>query len=224
MDTIDDAMATADDEWRRYGVRLTDRRALAADLRLDLESAAADGVGPVQLLGTDIRGFARRLADEAGVHREPPDHVRVLGTALVGAALGGVLGYLGFAVLYPLGVRLVDLPRTFAVPVQAAVTVYYGVPAAVVLAGAIAAVRVHLRDEPHIKSTTRAMTLLLPVAAVAVTPITMAFAWATGYSTSGPVVIAESALVAAALAGATVVARRWALREPVRTDPLEPVR
>lgn len=221
MKTIDTAMATADDEWRKYGVRRADRAALAADLRLDLESAAADGVGPADLLGADVRGFARRLADESGVRRVPPQHARVVGTALVGAVLGAVLGYLALKLAYPLFLRFVDTPDPQAVPVQVAVTVYYGIPAAIVAAGAVAAVRIHLRHEPHITSTATAMSLLLPVAGIVVTPITMAFAWTTGYSVAVPVVLAETALVAAAVAGATVLARRWAVRERSTDQPLE---
>ena len=41
----------------------------------------------------------------------------------------------------------------------------------------------------------------------------MGFAALTGFSTWAPVVLAEILLVLAALAGATVLARRWALRE-----------
>jgi hypothetical protein len=57
------------------------------------------------------------------------------------------------------------------------------------------------------------MALLLPLTGILVTPVTMAFAWTTDYSTSSPVVVTEVLIVLAALAGATVLARRWALRE-----------
>jgi hypothetical protein len=213
VDPIDDAIATAEHEWRAYGVGRADRAVLGADLRLDLESAAADGVSPAQLLGIDVRGFARRLADEAGVHRAPREYVRVLSTALVGAVLGAALGYLGLLLAYPLIVSLVDLPRTVEVPVLLAVLVYYGSAAAVVVAGAIVAVRIYLRDLPQVRATANAMSVLLPAAGVAITPITIAFARATGYSTSFPVVVAEVTLVAAALVGATMLARRWSLRD-----------
>ena len=214
MDTIDDTMAVAEQAWRAYGVRRADRATLAADLRLDLESAGADGVGPAQLLGADVAGFARRLADEAGVRRMPPEHLRVLGTALVGAALGAALGFAVMLLVFSSFVRFFDSPRWLDVPVQLAVAVYYGIPAVIVVVGAALTVRVRLRDLPCVRSTVKAMSLLLPVAGAVITPVTMAFAWWTGFSTSAPVVLFEVLMVLAALAGATVLARRWALREP----------
>ncbi|MEV4755888.1 hypothetical protein AB0J86_12350 [Micromonospora sp. NPDC049559] len=214
MDTIDDAIATAEAEWRAYGVHRSDAATLAADLRSELESAAADGITPAQLLGGDVRGLARRLADEAGVRRTPRAYGRVLRTALVGALLGAALGYLVLLAVYPAMVRLVDLPRDVEVPILLAVLLYYGGAAAVVVVvGAVAAVRVHLRDLPGARSTGNAMSLLLPLAGVVVTPITIGFARSTGYSDSGPVVLAEVALVVAAVTGAVVLARRWALRD-----------
>ncbi|RAO19636.1 hypothetical protein MED15_02795 [Micromonospora noduli] len=57
------------------------------------------------------------------------------------------------------------------------------------------------------------MSVLMPVAGIVIMPITVAFAWATGYSAAPPVVVAEIAMVLAALAGATVLARRLSLRE-----------
>ena len=221
MDAIDKTLATADHTWRAYGVRRVDRAALAADLRLDLESAAADGVGPAQLLGEDVPGFARRLADEAAVDREPPALGPLVGTALVGAALGAVLGFAVFRLVYSAGVSLFDSAASSRVPVQVVVGVYYGLPALAVVAGAVATVRYRLRDLPRIRATARAMTILMPLAGILVTPVTMAFAWTTGYSTSTQVVAIEVLIVVAALAGAVVLARRWALRE--RRDPAPPV-
>ncbi len=214
MDTIDNALATADRAWRAYGVRRADRAALAADLRLDLESAAADGVGPTQLLGADVPGFARRLADEAGVRREPPALGPLLGTALVGGTLGAALGVAVLALLDTLTVNLLELTTNPGVPVWILVVAYYGIPAALVVAGAVTTVRARLRDLPRIRATANAMVLLLPLAGIIITPITMAFAAMTGYSTSSPAVVIEMLLVAGALAGAIVLARRWALREP----------
>ncbi|RAO63150.1 hypothetical protein [Micromonospora saelicesensis] len=213
MDTIDRLLGEADQAWRGYGVGSADRAALAADLRLDLRAAAADGGDPAQLIGGDVAGFARRLADEAGVHRERGNYGRILGTALIGAALGVVLGYGLLMAAYPAFVRMVDIPRSIDVPVQLAVAVYYGIPAAVVVTGAVIAVRTRLRDLPRIRRTAQLMSVLMPVAGIVITPVTVAFAWATDYSAAPPVVVAEIAMVLAALAGATVLARRLSLRE-----------
>ncbi|MEU1748994.1 hypothetical protein ACPXB5_27510 [Micromonospora arida] len=213
MDTIDRLLGEADQAWRGYGVGSADRAALAADLRLDLRAAAADGGDPEQLIGGDVSGFARRLADEAGVRRVRGDYGRILGTALIGATLGVVLGYGLLMAAYPAFVRMVDIPRSIDVPVQLAVAVYYGIPAAVVVTGAVIAVRTRLRDLPDIRRTARLMSILVPAAGIVITPITVGFAWSTHYSTAPPVVVAEIAMVLAALAGATALARRLSLRE-----------
>ncbi|PYC76154.1 hypothetical protein C7C45_01265 [Micromonospora arborensis] len=213
MDTIDSLLGEADQAWRAYGVGPADRAALAADLRLDLRAAAADGGDPVRLLGGDVAGFARRLADEAGVRRVRSDYGRILGTALIGAMAGAVLGYGLLMAVYPIFVRAVDIPRSIDVPIQLAVAVGYGIPAAVVAAGAVIAVRTRLRDLPKIRRTARLMSVLVPAAGIVITPITVGFAWATDYSTAPPVVVTEIAMVLAALAGATVLARRLSLRE-----------
>ncbi|MGC4747598.1 hypothetical protein ACLQ28_18370 [Micromonospora sp. DT201] len=213
MDTIDSLLGEADQAWRAYGVGPADRAALGADLRLDLRAAAADGGDPAQLIGDDVAGFARRLADEAGVRRVRSDYGRVLGTALIGAMAGAVLGYGLLMAVYPIFVRVVDIPRSIDVPIQLAVAVGYGIPAAVVAAGAVIAVRTRLRDLPKIRRTARLMSVLVPAAGIVITPITVGFAWATGYSTAPEVVTTEIAMVLAALAGATVLARRLSLRE-----------
>jgi hypothetical protein len=216
VDTIDDAVAAAETQWREYGVTEADRAALAADLRSELEAAATDGVTPAQLLGDDLPALARRLADEAGVARVPAEYGRVVRTALAGAVIGAVAGYLAMLVIYPVAVHLVDLPRSFKVPLLLAIIVYYGIPAALLVAGAVIAVRTRLRDLPKVRATANRMLLLMPLAGIAVTPITIAFAWLTGYSLALAIVAVEIGLVVAAIIGATVLARRWTLREPAR--------
>ncbi|WJK38751.1 hypothetical protein O7608_19870 [Solwaraspora sp. WMMA2056] len=214
MDTIDDAVATAENAWRAYGVTRADRAVLAADLRSELAAAVADGITPAQLLGDDVPGLARRLADEAGVARVPAEYGRVVRTALAGAVAGTVLGYLAMMVIYPVVVHLVDLPRSYRVPLLLAVAVYYGIPAALLVAGAVVAVRTRLRDLPRIRATATRMLLLMPAAGIVVTPLTIAYAWATGFSTVPTVVALEIALVVGAIIGATMLARRWAVRDP----------
>ncbi|MCA2218189.1 DUF1048 domain-containing protein [Jidongwangia harbinensis] len=211
MNPIDTALTEADRAWRRYGISPADRARLAADLRADLESAAADGRGPGELLGPDVASFARRLAAEAGLPRVVPERRRLLETTFFGAAVGALIGF--FLLEWAAGAFTRAMMPPEPVPVQVAVTVYYGIPAAVVVAGAIIAVRVQLRDLSRIGPIARRMTVLLPLAGALITPVTMAFAWSTGYSTAAPVILAEVALVLGALAGATVLARAWALRE-----------
>ncbi|MEV0424906.1 hypothetical protein [Micromonospora sp. NPDC050495] len=213
MNAIDEALSTMEREWRAYGVRREDRAALAADLTVELRSAAADGVTPDQLLGADLRGFARRLADEAGVSRVPPEYGRVVRTALAGTVLGACVGLVGYLLVYPLVVAAFDLPRSFRVPILLAVLVYYGTVAALAAGGASVAVRTRLGDLPRIRRTANAMLVLLPLAGAAVTPLTMGFARAFGYSTHPLMVAAEVGLVVAAVVGAILLARWRSLRD-----------
>lgn len=211
MESIDHVLAGADRAWRAYGVASADRAVLGADLRVDLQAAASDGVDPAQLIGDDVAEFARRLADEAGIRPAPRRYGQVLGATLIGAIVAGVLAAGLLMVVYPLLVWLVDMPRSVRIPVPLAVAVYYGVPAAVVVTGAVTAIRLRLRDLPEVRRTAWAVGILLALAGIVVTPVTMAFAWLTGYSTSPQVVLTEAAAVVAALAGATVLGRRLSL-------------
>lgn len=214
MDTIDDAVAIAEAQWRAYGVTEAGRAALAADLRSELEAAATDGVTPAQLLGDDLPGLARRLADEAGVARVPAEYARIVRTALGGAVAGAAVGYLAMMIIHPVAVHLVDLPRSFKVPLLLAIVVHFGIPAALLVTGAATAVRTRLRDLPKVRATANRMLLLIPLAGIVGTLITIAFAWSTGFSLVLAVVAVEIGLVVAAVIGATVLARHWALREP----------
>lgn len=91
--TVDNLLAAADREWRALGIHRRDRVTLAADLRAELEAAAADGLDPAELLGADPAEFAVRIAEEAGVERTPPRYGQVLGVATAGAMLSLVVGY-----------------------------------------------------------------------------------------------------------------------------------
>ncbi|GIF71372.1 hypothetical protein [Asanoa siamensis] len=89
----------------------------------------------------------------------------------------------------------------------------YATLSALVLASSLLTVWFRLRHRlPAMARTVLAMALLLPLAGVIATPITMAFAATVNYSTALPVVAVEFALFGGILAGAVVLARRWALR------------
>jgi hypothetical protein len=206
---IDRAVTAAAREWRRLHVRAADVTRLSGDLRDDLTAAAAEGVDPDELVGADTRAFARRLADEAGVRRIPYAFDRLLLTSLVGALPGLAFAY---AVLYgylPTPARPpVDEPRI------GAVVAVYAALSTLVLASSLLTVWFRLRHLPAMGRTVLAMALLLPLAGALATPLTMAFAATVGYSTAMPVLAIECALFGGALAGAVVLARRWALRDP----------
>jgi len=202
--SVEDVVAVAEQEWRQSGVAHHDIATLAADLRLDLAAAAADGAPLDQLIGGDIRAFARRLADEAGVRRIPYEYGRLLLTALAGAAPAAVAGWALLWWAFPFG----WLPEPQVPPLALFVAL-----SVAVLAGALFLVRTRMREVPQIGRTVAAMALLVPVAGLAATPLTMGFASLTDYSTLAPVLAFEAAIVTAALAGATLLARRWALRQ-----------
>ncbi|MEU4776328.1 hypothetical protein [Micromonospora sp. NPDC023633] len=208
---VDNILAAADREWRALGIHRRDRVTLAADLRAELEAAAADGLNPAELLGADPTEFTLRIAEEAGVERTPPRYGQVLGVATAGAMLSLVVGYLVVISLHQAFVAAFDLPRSVHVPLWLAAGVFYGGVAAVVVAGAVLAVRIALRDAPHIRHTTARMTLLLPPAIAAAIATATAFAWSLNFPLTPLAIVAEAAIVLAAFLAATALARRWSV-------------
>jgi hypothetical protein len=201
---IEQVIARADREWRAMGVVGADRAALTDDLRAELTGAAADGVAPGRLIGDDVVTFARDLATGAGVRCVPYGYRRLLLTALAGAAPG-----LALAWLFIWRWWLVPLPLDPDSVAQGIAR--YAVCAAVVILGALYAVRRRWRDDPAAGRTVAAMAVLVPPAGAVAVPVTMGVAAAVGYSAALPVLVLEAAIVAGMLAGAIVLARRWAL-------------
>ncbi|MBU2671026.1 hypothetical protein KOI35_46770 [Actinoplanes bogorensis] len=209
--TVDETINAAGQEWRRLGVSAQDRRTLAADLRLDLEAAVADGVPADQLIDGDVQVFARRLVEESGVRHVPPRYGTIVATALAGAVVGVLVGALIVAGVHMVMVTLFDLPGDFNVPVAIAAGIYYAGVGLVALAGAVIGVLILLRNVPAIGRTAAAMAWLTPLSAIVVVPLIMLFARTTGYSTAVSIVLTEVALTIAGFVGATVLARRWTL-------------
>jgi len=201
---IEDVIARANREWRAMGVVETDRAALTDDVRAELTGAAADGVSPRELIGDDVPAFARNLALSSGVRRAPYEFRRLLRAALIGATPGLVLSWL-------LIWRWWWWPFLPGPDSAAPVIARYVGCAAVVLGGALYAVHRSMRGGPALGRTILAMAVMVPVAGGLAVPITMGFASLAGYSTSLPVLAVEAAIVAGAVAGAIVLARRWAL-------------
>jgi len=216
MTTIDETIAIAEQEWRECGIGLQERIALAADLRADMESAANEGITPDVLIGSDLRDFARRLADEAGAQGTAYAYGRVVRVALTGIVAGTVTGFFIITEgVHPLLVSLFDLPRPNRVPLWLAAAVYLGANTVFSVTGAALALRLRLPALPGIRQTVHAMMLLLPVAGILVTPIVMGFGWLMDYSLHPLVVGTEIGLVIAAAVSAVALARWWSLRKPV---------
>ncbi|MEV4533089.1 hypothetical protein AB0J82_04575 [Asanoa sp. NPDC049518] len=218
--TIDQTVRSAEREWRRLHVRGADAARLSRDLRDDLTAAASEGVAASELVGTDVRGFAARLADEAGVDRVPYEFDRLLLTALVGALPGLAFAY---GLLY--GYIPVPMRPPSDQPDLGAVVATYAVLTALVLASSLLTVWFRLRHLPAMPQTVLAMALLLPLAGAIATPLTMAFASTVNYSNALPVLAIECGLFGAILAVSIVLARRWALRawgSPAESRPQLP--
>lgn len=214
-ESIDRAVMAAEREWRRLHVRAADAARLSGDLRDDLTAAAAEGVDPDDLIGRDARAFARRLADEARVHRIPYEFDRLLLTALVGALPGLAFAY---GVLY--GYIPIPARPPADEPNLGAVIAVYAALSALVLVTSLLTVWFRLRHRPAMGRTVLAMALLVPLAGALATPVTMAFAATVNYSNALPVLAVECALFGGAFAGAIVLSRRWALRDPSPKAPL----
>jgi hypothetical protein len=208
--TVDDVLAIAEHEWRLCELNVRDREALSADLRADLDAALADGASLDDMIGQDVRGFARHLATEAGARRVPYEYGRLFRVALAGLMPGLVLGFLFIT-------GLAITPDT-----RAALATFYAVTAAVVLAGPIAAIRWRMRDALGVHRTVAALSLALPLAAIVATPLTFGFAWLSGYSMSPPALLLEVALILALFTAAVLAARRWALRDREPATAAEP--
>ncbi|MFR9776378.1 hypothetical protein ACL02O_09965 [Micromonospora sp. MS34] len=121
---------------------------------------------------------------------------------------------MGYAVVIGLHQALVaafDLPRNVRVPVWLAAGVFYGGIAAVVVAGAVVAVRVALRDTPRIRHTATRMALLLPPALAAAIVAASAFGWALNFPLTPVAIGTEAAIVLATFLAAAASARRWSL-------------
>jgi hypothetical protein len=212
MSAVDTLLTAADQEWRVLGIHRRDRATLAADLRTELEAAVADGLDPAELLGTtDPTEFALRIAEEAGVQRVPPRYGQTVGVASAGAVLALVVGYALVNGLHRAFVAAFDLPRSVHVPVWLAAGVFYGGVAAVVIAGAVLAVRVALRDAPRIRHTAARMTLLLPPAVAAAIAAAVAFGSALDFPFAPLAIGTEAAILLVAFLAATALARRWSV-------------
>jgi hypothetical protein len=209
--SVDRLVAATDRRWRALGVRAGDRAALTADLRAELEAADADGLDPADLIGADVEGFARRVAEEAGVDRTPPLYGPVLGVATVGALLSLIVGYCLVMGLHDVFTALFDLPRGTHVPIWLAAGVVYAGIGAVVVIGAAVGVRFGLRHAIRIRETARRMGLLLPPALTAAVAIAVTVGGLLDYALNPVVIGTEGTIVLAGFLVATAAARRLAI-------------
>ena len=170
---IADAVQALDREWRRMQLSRTDREGLAAEVAADLEAAAADGVGPGDLLGPDPAGFAREAADSRGCIPQARAYGRTVVGGLTGLVVTTVVAYPLMQLLHAALVALVDLPFTWGV---VGGWLAIGALAVVLLLGTLAGSGVALRGRWAARATVTRAGLLLPPAVGAASGIAYAYA------------------------------------------------
>ncbi len=208
------ALSALDGEWRRMQLSRDDRSELGADVAGDLEAAAADGVGPAQLLGPDPSRFAREAAQSRGCVPKP----RAFGRTLI----GGVLGLVATAVValpitwvvFAAVVSAVDLP--FRVGALGGFLLF-GALSVVGLFGTLAGVAAVLRGRWVGRATVARAAALLPVMVGVAGGIAYAFAVYRHVTTDDRTVLIETVIVTAGWISAIIVARWWALRTALQT-------
>ena len=65
--TVDDAIHTATETWRRLGVEQATADEMAEELAADLAAASADGRSVADYMGGDVEALATSWADERGL-------------------------------------------------------------------------------------------------------------------------------------------------------------
>lgn len=89
---VEPVLEELDGARRRAGVLPVDRAEMRADIALDLEAAASDGVDPRLMVRPSIVGFAEEVADARGVRRVRAEYARTCLGAFVGALVAFVVG------------------------------------------------------------------------------------------------------------------------------------
>lgn len=209
-------LAQLDQAWRRLGVPRNDRRLLAADLRPDLQAAAADGLDPAGLLTPDVDTFAQLLADAHGVAQVPPRLADVQLGGLLGAILALVLGAASATGLQRVLTDRVQLSGRY--PVAGPVLVF-GLLAAAGFLGCLLGIHLAVRGRPAAGATVRRAALFLPLMAGLGVGLAVALGKSTDYSDAPAVALAECGIVIVSCAVALVAARRSAI-DAVATRPM----
>jgi hypothetical protein len=193
---------------------------MTAELRADLESAAAEGVPAPELVGHDVRAFALSWARAKGVAGPRPLLATTAVAALAGALPGVVIGLFiaygdALSNLQEIARGYVseDPSEVWTPPAWLALTVYV-LAALVTYAGALAAVSaiLHWRLDPAAGATVGLLARALPLIMAAATGLTVVFAATQGFSTEPAVVIGDLLLPAATVAAGVAAVRLCAVR------------
>ncbi|GFE15274.1 hypothetical protein Sgleb_33210 [Streptomyces glebosus] len=85
--TVDDAIHTATETWRRLGVEEATAEEMAEELAADLTAASSDGRSVADYMGGDVEALATSWADERGLVPARPHLKETAVAAAQGAAL-----------------------------------------------------------------------------------------------------------------------------------------
>ena len=188
---VDATTAGLERALRRLHIAAADRRAIVAEVRADLEAAAADGVSPSALIGPDVEAFAREAAEARGHQpREAQYPSIVIGGTL--AAVGGtVAAYLLIVeFLVPLFSSWFDLDGHY--PVAGPVVAWAGMAVAAVLV-TLLVLHLLLRGRAAARETVRRASVLVPLAMAAGIAVAVAVGQSNDYAVG--VVVVEAVLI-----------------------------
>jgi hypothetical protein len=202
-----------DRELRRLHIARADRRAVVAEVRSDLETAAADGMSPSALIGPDIGAFARATAEARGQRPRPPHYLRVVIGGSLTAVGAAIVAYLLIVeVLIPLLIPLLsswfDLGGHY--PVAGPVVSFGAIALAAVLV-ALAALRLLLTGRSAVRQTMKRAALLVPLATAGGIAAAVAVGRSNDYSIG--VIGMEAVILVLPLASALALARWYGVRD-----------
>jgi hypothetical protein len=207
---IEEVTEELDRSLRRMRLSRDDRRTVVGDVRADLETAAADGVGPAALVGPDIDAFARKAVDAGGYVPRPRDFSRVVAGGVLATVVVVVAAYwLIVGVLQPLLASWFTLDGHY--PTAGPVVVYAAITLLGLL-GTLAGLLWLLTDRPAARPTMIRAALLLPIGVAAGIAAVVALTRTPDYRSTPGTVTLQVLFVLIGVAAALAVARWWAVR------------
>jgi len=157
----DEAINQLNRSLRRLGASRAARLAIIDDVRGDLHAAAAEGVRPAALIGSDVDAFARQALTAGGHEPTPKDYQRLLIICTLAAAVGVPALYLLLSyVVHPLFVDWFELDGRYP---TAGPVVAYAFMVLTATAVFLAALYASLAGRPARRETLTRAAFLTPV-------------------------------------------------------------